>query len=90
MKNTVKSLTSTVEEQARDYVLLADEMEQLSMQSTPPGPLVWVGDIISEFHEIEQGFDCYYWPKLWFSQFKDEIVYEARETEYNKFFLCSL
>ena len=86
----MKSLSYTVDEQARDYVLLADEFEQLSLQTTPPGPLVWVGDIISEFHELEQGFDMYYWPKLWFKQFKDEIIFEARETEYILLFIYNL
>ena len=83
-------MKSTIEEQARDYAFLADEFEQLSLQSTPSGPLIWVGDIIAEYHELEQGFDDYFWPKLWFRQFKDEIVFEKRATEYDNFYFYSL
>ena len=89
-------MKETKDEQQRDYNILLDEKENLQdkneklVLNSKPGPIVWVGDINIQLHEeikldalkkSTNYIDKFFWPKLWFKEIKDEIIFKANHTE---------
>ena len=72
-----------------DYESILDENMRLRCVIT--GPTVWIGGIQIKLHvkEMEKDRilkkrdyqDIYYWPKLWFPQLTNFIVYKKFSTE---------
>ena len=86
MESSKAALERANSEQALDFAITLDGFENLRVntQQTRHAPRIWVGEINAKFHELEQGDDVYHWSKVWFPNFKDEIVYEKGDQQFRR------
>ena len=77
----------SINEQATDMSIVLEENMKLRSK---PGPNVYVGNIPCLLHTQEMEKDAkkrgkhpdpYFWPKKWFRNHTDKIVYESRLTQ---------
>ena len=88
LQQKVEGMKISIEEQATDMSIVLEENMKLRSK---PGPNIYVGNIPCLLHTQEMKNDAkmrgkphpdpYFWPKKWFPNHKDKIVYESRLTQ---------